>query len=85
MTETLAFRKDCLAVPQCCLGALLVAQIQHESDAFVPTSFEECAAEKYSHSAAIFPEVLFLEGLKAAGRPQIGYCTFVTVTPFGWR
>jgi hypothetical protein len=51
----------------------------------VPTVFEKGAAEKYSHSAAIFPEVLLLEGLKDARRLYIGYCPFVMVTPFGWR
>src|SRR5512134_3022227 len=63
LTETLAFREECLAAPQSSLGSLLVAQIEHERDTFVPTSFEECAAEKHRHSAAVFPKVLLLERL----------------------
>ena len=68
LTEMLAFREECLAAPQSSLGSLLLAQIQHKSDTFLRTSFEKCAAKKYRHSAAIFPEVLLLEGLKDAGR-----------------
>src|ERR1700687_332758 len=79
----LTFREECLAAPQSALGSLLFAQIEHESDTFAPTSFEECAAEKYRHSAAIFPEVLLLEGLKHAGRLQISYRLFGMATPFG--
>ena len=68
LAETLAFREKRLTAPQRPFGSLLAAQIEHERDTFVPTSiFEECAAEKYGHSAAIFPEVLLLEGLKNAG------------------
>src|SRR5687767_2454026 len=68
LTETLAFREECLAAPQSSLGSLLLAQIEHEGDTFVAASFEEGAAEKYRHAAAVFPEVLLLEGLKDAGR-----------------
>src|SRR5262245_32320972 len=66
-------------------GSLLIAQIEHESDTVIPTWLEECAAEKYRHSAAVFPEVLLLVGLKDAVRFQIGHCLFVMTPPFGWR
>src|SRR5215212_4287669 len=69
LTEMLAFREECLATPQGSRSSLLFAQIEHESNTVIPTFFGECAAEKYRHSAAIFPEVLLLEGLKDASRP----------------
>jgi len=50
------------------LRSLLLGQIEDESDTVVPIAFEECAAEKYRYAAAIFPEVLLLEGLKDASR-----------------
>ena len=45
-------------------SALLLGQIEHESDTFVPAPFEECAAEQYGYSAAVLPEVLLLERLE---------------------
>src|SRR4051794_7142136 len=81
----LRFREKCLAAPQSSLGSLLVGQIEHEIHTLVvPPVFKKCAAEKHSHSAAVFAIIFFLVGVKAARRLQFGYCSFVMVTPFGW-
>ena len=47
------------------MRALLLCQIEHESDSFVSVTFEEGTAEQYGHSAAVFPKVLLLEGSEA--------------------
>src|SRR6202035_580572 len=50
------------------LSPFLFAQIEHESDPFAPTPFEECAAEQHRYAAAIFPEVLLFVRLKDPAR-----------------
>src|SRR5262249_31920900 len=66
--KPLRFRKVRFTGPKGLLGPLLFTQIEHESDTFVPAAFEECTAEQYGHSAAVFPEVLLLERLEDPAR-----------------
>jgi hypothetical protein len=67
------------------LGALLFAQIEHESDTFVPASFEERAADQHGHAAAVFPKVLLLERSEGPSRLYLCDGPFVPVTPFRRR
>src|SRR5216683_5531115 len=63
LAESLRLRQVRFTSSEGLLRPLLFAQIEHESDPFVP-SFEECAAQQHRHAAAVFPEVLLLESLK---------------------
>src|SRR5215831_4647101 len=66
------------------LRALLFGQIKHESNTFISPFFEEGSAEQYGHPAAVFPEILFLEGLEPPRLLYLCHGTFVAVAPF-WR
>src|SRR5215472_14443100 len=66
------------------LRALLFGQIKHESNTFISPFFEEGSAEQYGHPAAVFPEILFLEGLEPPRLLHLCHGTFVAVAPF-WR
>src|SRR6266446_3189654 len=68
LAQPLRFRQVRFTSSEGLFRPLLLAQIEHECDTLVPTSFEECAAQQHRHAAAVFPEVLLLESLKDPGR-----------------
>src|SRR6202043_348257 len=66
-------------------GPLALGQVEHESDALTPASFEGRRADQHGHTAAIFPEILFFVWLKSPGRVQYWEGAFVALAPFGRR
>src|SRR2546422_11274434 len=59
-----------------------VGQVEHEGKALV-ASLEGCRADEHRHPAAVFPQVLFFEGLAAPSRPQLGHRALARAKPFG--
>src|ERR1700730_6058781 len=75
-----------LHLSQSLFGVLPFGQIQYESDAFIVARFEGHSTDQYGHTGAVFPEILFLEWLQAAGLLQCWHNLLKTlVKPFGRR
>ena len=64
---------------------LALGQIEHERDAFGRTFFERDRTDQHGHTAAVFAEVLLLEGLDGPDHLQLGHGPGVAVAPFRRR
>ena len=66
------------------LCSLLRGQTQNEGHTVVPTAFEECSAQEYRHTAAVFSETFLFIGQERPGRLELRDCPVVALPPFGW-
>src|SRR5262249_21207705 len=65
------------------LGTLALGQVEDERDALFAILFEARHADEHRHAAAVFAEVLLLEGVQAPAPEELGYPLFVAPAPFG--
>src|SRR4051794_16810087 len=66
------------------LRLLALAQIEHESDTVLPACFGSGRTDHDGHTAAVLPEILLLERLRAPRPPALGEGPFAALTPL-WR
>src|ERR1700751_6067921 len=85
LAESLRLRQVRFTSSEALLRLLPFAQIEHESDPFVPTSFEECGAQQHRHAVAIFPEKLLLVWLNSPRCAQFCHGALVAFAPFRRR
>src|SRR4051812_12950934 len=78
-------RKVCLHLTQSFFSPLALGQVEHESDALVSRSLEQCRADHYRHATAVFVEELPFKRFADAGSGKLRQRAVVARLPFGGR
>src|SRR5262249_28830001 len=74
-----------LAPAEIFLSLLAFSQIQHEGNALVSPSLQQCDADQHRHATAVFADVLLLERCADSGGGNFYQRLFVDLAPFGRR
>src|SRR5437762_4636835 len=67
VVDPIAGAAESLCLAKRFLDALALGQIEHECKALVASFFEQSGANKHRNAAAVFPNILLLEGLNYPG------------------